>query len=225
MLVLQAVVKPDCVQVPPAWCKFSCYCMYSRSLSLQLLCLVECMCNEGSGWTGEDRLELLKGLSQVVLGIGGDSTAASVGVGVCVGRDCVGVSLDCDVCACMCLLLNQQYLVFVQIVAGYLPPSKYQCLCVSCQASGPLLSPVAASWSVWRGSACSSSHTLHCLALDSTSCFIWEITAQLSPLVFNFLSALTDQEESVCFGVFFQSKQGCNYQRVKRCGKVIPHRM
>lgn len=169
------------------------------------------MCNEGSGWRGEDRVELLKGLNQVVLAIG-DSTAGSVGVGcacvdgtVCV---CVAVSLDA-MCVCAHVFAAEPAVFGICADCSWLsPPSKYQCLCVSCQASGPLC-PRSQPAGQFGGAQPPQSHPhwQHVL-------FIWEITAQLSTLAFNFLSALTDQEESVLF------KQA---RIVKGCGKVMSH--
>ena len=92
--------------------------------------LAECMwCNEGSGV--EDRVELLKGLSQVVPG-SGDSTAGSVGV-------CAGTGLCVCASVCVCLLLNQHYLVFVQIVAGYLPPANTSVCVFLAKPPGPFV--------------------------------------------------------------------------------------
>lgn len=133
-------------------------------------------------------MELLKGLSQVVPG-SGDSTAGSVGV-------CV----DGPVCVCasvyVCLLLNQHYLVFVQIVAGYLPPANTSVCVFLAKPPGPFVRGRSQLVSL-AGLSQQQAHPHHCPTLDGSSCFIWEITAQLSPLVSNFLSALTEQRESV----------------------------
>lgn len=131
-------------------------------------------------------MELLWGLSQVVVGSG------------CVcARVSGGVSLDA-VCVCGCLricwLLNQQYLVFVQIVANYLPPANTS---VSCQASGPLCPWEQPGGQCGRAQP-QQSHPQRPTSLSHQG----EITAQLSPLVLNFPAALTVIRRSCFFDVW-----------------------
>lgn len=102
----------------------------------------------------------------------------------------------------MCLLLNQQYLVFVQIVADYLPPANTSVCVFLAKPPGPFVR--GTSQLVGLAGLSRSSHTLSA-GSGQHVLFIWEITAQLSPLVFNCLAALTDPERICCF---FSSKQG-----------------
>lgn len=74
------------------------------------------------------------------------------------------------------------------------PPGKYQCLCVSCQASGPLC-PWEQPGGRPVGAQPQQSHP-QCPSLW-TQCVFFKITVQLSPLVFDFLVAMIDQGESV----------------------------
>lgn len=73
------------------------------------------------------------------------------------------------------------------------PPGKYQCLCVSCQASGPLC-PWEQPGGQLVGAQPQQTHP-QCPGFGQHVLF--KITVQLSPLVLNFLVALIDQEESV----------------------------
>lgn len=131
-------------------------------------------------------MEPLWGLSQVVLGIAGvgDRTAGGVGVGYVWMRLCARVHVIAAEPAV--------FGVFVQIVADYPPtPGKYQCLCVSCQASGPLC-PQEQPAGQFVGAQPQQAHPQLW-----TAGFKWGTAAQLSPLVFSFLSALSGQDESV----------------------------
>lgn len=80
-------------------------------------------------------------------------------------------------CVCVCVAAEPAvFQVFVQIAVDYLPPDKYQCLCVTCQSFWAPLSMGMASWSV----CCWSS-------VAAVTPLVWcparEVTVQLSPLV------------------------------------------
>lgn len=115
-------------------------------------------------------------------------------------RLCVSVGVRRSVC----VLLNQQYLVFVQIVADYLPLTNASVCVLLAKPLGPFVH---------------ESSQLVSLQESQPHCWLWtallirKITAQLSPLVLIFLAEQND--------LLFFMRAGIDLP--KRCGKVMPN--